>query len=115
MPTAARAEAVATALGLQYGRDYGRAYFGDANLDLLGRAFHEAGDATSFRDLDAALEGRPCGASAELMRTAAHVLTLVRRLADSDALNAAPPPEGEEAGVPAGRAGRGHRLRGRVR
>ena len=102
LPTAARAEAVATALGLQYGRDYGRAYFGDANLDLLGRAFHEAGDATSFRDLDAALEGRPCGASAELMRTAAHVLTLVRRLADSDALNAAPPPEGEEAGVPPG-------------
>ena len=36
------------------------------------------------------------------MRTAAHVLTLVRRLADSDALNAAPPPEGEDAGVPPG-------------
>ena len=52
LPTAARAEAVATALGLQYGRDYGRAYFGDANLELLSRAFHEAGDATSFRDLD---------------------------------------------------------------
>ena len=102
LPTAARAEAVATALGLQYGRDYGRAYFGDANLDLLGRAFHEAGDATSFRDLDKALEGRPCGASAELMRTAAHVLTLVRRLADSDALNAAPPPEGEDGGVAPG-------------
>ena len=102
LPTAARAEAVATALGLQYGRDYGRAYFGDANLELLSRAFHEAGDATSFRDLDKALEGRPCGASAELMRTAAHVLTLVRRLADSDALNAAPPPEGEEASVPPG-------------
>ena len=88
LPTAARAEAVATALGLQYGRDYGRGFYADANLDLLTRGFVQAGDVGSFRDLDAVLAGRPAGAGKDLLKDASHVVTLVRRLADSHALNA---------------------------
>ncbi|MFN3191256.1 MAG: type IV secretory system conjugative DNA transfer family protein [Aureliella sp.] len=87
-PATIQADIIANALGLQYGRDYGRAFYGDANLELLTRALSEAGEPVrSFRQLDRLLAATSKRADREHRRNASHVVHVVKRLADSEALN----------------------------
>jgi len=51
-----KADLITTALGLQYGTDYGRKFFGDANFNLLQAAFTEAPNTCSFADLSKVLK-----------------------------------------------------------
>ena len=88
LPAAMKAEIITNSLGLSYGKDYGRAFYSDANQELMSRAFAQAGQIESFRHLESVLKSRLGKAKSKLMETASHVQSIVRRLADSNGLNA---------------------------
>ena len=84
-----RTDALTAALGLQYGTDYGRKYYSDANYDLLNYALRENPNVTSLAELDEILEGANRFPLPEETRKASlNVRYSVRRLGRSRALNA---------------------------
>lgn len=85
-----RTDVLTAGLGLQYGTDYGRKYYGDANYDLLNRALRNHPDVQNFAELEWALVEAAGDLPSELRRAASHVISSVRRLSRCKALNASP-------------------------
>jgi hypothetical protein len=86
-----RTDILTSSLGLQYGTDYGRGYFSDANSEMLYHALKARPEGvSSFVELAAVLrEKAPFRDVPEDLRTAgAHLGAIINRLADAKALNA---------------------------
>jgi hypothetical protein len=87
-----RTDVLTSALGLQYGTDYGRGYFSDANAELLHRALKVRPDARSFAELAEVLADPRTlrGVSRELRRAGSHLETVINRLASHEPMNVTP-------------------------
>lgn len=87
-----KTDVITTALGLQYGTDYGRGYFSDANAELLFHALKVRPDIDSFRELEQVLGDRYAlrGVSNQVLKDGSHIRTIVSRLAATEALNVTP-------------------------
>lgn len=87
-----KTDVITTALGLQYGTDYGRGYFSDANAELLFHALKARPDIDSFRELEQVLGDRYAlrGVSNQVLKDGSHIRTIVSRLAATEALNVTP-------------------------
>lgn len=85
-----RADILAAGLGLQYGTDYGRSFYSDANAALLHAVFEFNPNIGSFVELLEAIESRDAlqGLSRDIKKAASHIGTVVKRLADWEPLNA---------------------------
>ena len=86
-----KADCITEALGLQYGREYGKAYYTATNLDMLGsvlETFEGSHDLQSFRDVELAIHQNRAGLTGKLRDAASHARMMVNRMADLDALNA---------------------------
>jgi len=86
-----RTDILTSSLGLQYGTDYGRGYFSDANSEMLYHALKARPEGVpSFVELAAVLrEKTPFRSVPEDLRAAgAHLSAIINRLADTQALNA---------------------------
>lgn len=95
-----RADILTAGLGLQYGTDYGRSYFGDANSALLHAVFEFKPDVSSFREIVTVLGDEEFKeiVPRDVRRTATHITTIIKRLADWEPLNIA---AGDEEYAPA--------------
>lgn len=80
-----KTDVVTAALGLQYGTDYGRGFFSDANADLLHRAFQQFPGITSFQRLAQVLPSVTI--PGDTRKAASHLQSIVNRLASTEALN----------------------------
>lgn len=86
-----RADILSAAMGLQYGTEYGRGYFSDANAELLYHALDEMPDLSSFADLREVLKHKSTiPMDPDLRRAASHLGAVVSRLAACEPLNASP-------------------------
>ena len=86
-----KADLLSTALGLQYGTDYGRKYFGDANFNLLQAALEHNANAKSFAQLLPTIaEANFTGVDREIKQAASNLKTSVQRLSSVPALNLVP-------------------------
>ena len=83
-----RTDILTAALGIQYGTDYGRGFFADANADVLAGALKARPNAQSFREIEQAFGWRLPSVSPETRKAGSHVGTLIRRFADCVPLNA---------------------------
>lgn len=84
-----RTDVLTAALGLQYGNDYGRKYYGDANYDVLNYAMREYPDIQSLAELESILLGADRFPLPQKTKEAgSHVRSSIRRLARIKALNA---------------------------
>jgi hypothetical protein len=84
-----RTDVLTAALGLQYGSDYGRKYFGDANFDVLNYALREYPNVESLAELAQILSGAEYFPLPKKTKEAAsNVQSSVRRLSRFKALNA---------------------------
>ena len=86
-----RTDILTASLGLQYGTDYGRGYFSDANSEMLYHALKSRPEGiASFVELAAVLrEKAPFrGVPEDLRAAGAHLNAIINRLADSEPLNA---------------------------
>lgn len=89
MATFQRTDIITAALGLQYGTDYGRKHYGDANFTLLNHVLNERQDVRSFQELSAIFdEVQSFDLEAETKRASTNVRTSVKRLAQCEPLNA---------------------------
>jgi len=84
-----KTDIITAALGLQYGTDYGRGYFADANSDYLYRTLQAHPEIKSFSHLARIL---PTGIGVEnvtydMRKAASHVVSICQRLASTEALN----------------------------
>ena len=95
-----KVDMLTAAMGLQYGRDYGRAYYSDANARMLHAALEHHGDIASFEQLADILADPNAlpGIDREMRQAGAHLGTIVNRLADSEPLNVIPN-DGQAASV----------------
>jgi hypothetical protein len=86
---AQRADILTAALGLQYGTDYGRKYFGDANYEVLLHALEEHPEIQSLAELESILAGiAHFPIAAETKKAGTNVTSSIRRLRNIRALNA---------------------------
>jgi hypothetical protein len=86
-----RADLLQASLGLHYGTDYGRKFYGDANYEMLNYALHSNPNADSFAALEKVLEGSDrFPLHAESKKAGSNVRSSIRRLARLKALNACP-------------------------
>ncbi|MCY2962056.1 MAG: TraM recognition domain-containing protein [Planctomycetota bacterium] len=86
-----RTDVLTNALGLQYGTDYGRKFFGDANFELLQYTFQNYSTADSFAALSEYLAGSArFDLDPETKRAATNAKSSVRRLSGCQPLNASP-------------------------
>lgn len=85
-----QADVITAGLGLQYGDDYGRKYYGDANYDLLCHALRLRPNPQCFSDLELALKQAIMMSSLprKILEAATHVQSSVRRLSRCLPLNA---------------------------
>lgn len=85
-----QADVLTAGLGLQYGDDYGRKYYGDANYDLLCQALRLRPNPQCFSDLELALKQAILMSSLprKILEAATHVQSSVRRLSRCLPLNA---------------------------
>ncbi len=86
-----RTDVLTASLGLQYGTDYGRGFFSDANSEMLFHALKARPEGiASFSELAAVLrEKAPFRNVPEDLRSAgSHLGAIINRLADTKALNA---------------------------
>lgn len=91
LTTYQRTDILTASLGLQYGTDYGRGYFSDANSEMLYHALKSRPEGIpSFVELAAVLrEKAPFrGVPEDLRAAGAHLNAIINRLADSRPLNA---------------------------
>lgn len=84
-----KTDIVTASLGLQYGTDYGRGYFSDANSDYLYRTIQAHPGIKSFEHLARIL---PSGygvenVTYEMRKAASHIVSISQRLATTKALN----------------------------
>lgn len=83
-----RTDFISAALGLNYGTEYGRKYFGDSNFDVLYYALQSRPDISSFGQLADVLKHiKQFGIDAETKKAASHIGSAVRRLARLPSLN----------------------------
>ena len=83
-----KADLLSTALGLQYGTDYGRKFFSDANFKMLQNALIAKPSTKSFQELNNALEDdRGRYVDRETRMAAANLRTSVSRLASIPQIN----------------------------
>lgn len=86
-----RADILATSMGLEYGTDYGRSYYGDANLELIHKALELNPKLTSFAELAPILADKKLRRiNSQLWRDASHAVATVNRLAQCEALSPSP-------------------------
>ena len=87
-----KVDMLTTAMGLQYGRDYGRAYYSDANARMLHALLAQHGDIESFERMADILDdvNGLQGVDRELRQAGAHLGAIVNRLADTEAINVVP-------------------------
>lgn len=87
-----RTDLLTASLGLQYGTDYGRGFFSDANAELLYHALRARPDIESFVDLAGVLKQREPfrTVSAQLKMAGSHLAAIVTRLGATEALNVTP-------------------------
>jgi hypothetical protein len=87
-----RTDLLTASLGLQYGTDYGRGFFSDANAELLYHALRARPHLGSFRELSQVLKEREPfrTVSAQLKMAGSHLAAIVTRLGSTEALNARP-------------------------
>ena len=73
-------------MGLQYGTDYGRGYFSDANAELLFHAFQARPEMASFDELQDVLADRYTlrMVSNQLIQAGSHIRAIVSRLAATE-------------------------------
>ena len=84
-----RTDIITAALGLQYGSDYGRKYYGDANYDVLNYALRKHPHVQSLAELEQILLGaKTFELPEETKKAGTHVRSSARRLARIKALNA---------------------------
>lgn len=84
-----RADILTAAMGLQYGSDYGRAYYGDANTELFYHALQQTPNLASFQELSEILQNKDkFRMDRKLRDDASHLLGIVNRLAACEPLNA---------------------------
>lgn len=90
-----RTDLLTASLGLQYGTDYGRGFFSDANAELLYHALRARPDVGSFVELSQILKQREPfrNVSAQLKMAGSHLAAIVTRLGSSEALNVRPGPD----------------------
>ncbi|MCC7334674.1 MAG: DUF87 domain-containing protein [Pirellulaceae bacterium] len=81
-----KTDIITAALGLQYGTDYGRGFYSDANAEYLYRTLTEYPEIKSFAEL-ARLLPRVDGISKEVKKNASHLISVTQRLAATEALN----------------------------
>lgn len=91
----AKADVLTSAMGLQYGTDYGQGYFSSANTALLHEALKLNPKIRSFRELAAAIGSLATGVAKgidlhpEIRKAGVHVWEVAKRLAALEPLNAA--------------------------
>ena len=84
-----RTDIITAALGLQYGSDYGRKYYGDANYDVLNYALRKHPHVQSLAELEEILLGaKTFELPEETKKAGTHVRSSARRLSRIKALNA---------------------------
>lgn len=89
LATFQRTDVLTAALGLQYGTDYGRKHYGDANYTLLNHVLNERQDVRSFQELAVIFEDiQSFDIETETKRASTNVRTAVKRLALCEPLNA---------------------------
>ncbi|MFN3194031.1 MAG: type IV secretory system conjugative DNA transfer family protein [Aureliella sp.] len=89
-----KTDVLTSALGLQYGTDYGRGYYSDANADYLYRVLQAHPGIRSFQDLASILpSGRGVDVTAKMREAATHSISIVQRLACTETLNVVPGPD----------------------
>jgi type IV secretory system conjugative DNA transfer VirD4/TraG family protein len=87
-----RADILTAAMGLQYGTDYGRAFYAASNLELLHQALVKNPDIDSFSELAELLgDPRQLKMPNELRRAASQFHAVVSRLASCEAIDGGPP------------------------
>lgn len=95
LPLQTRADMLTSAMGLQYGTDYGQGYFSTANTALMHEALKINPDVRSFQELAETIgevsTGKPKVGGhelhAEIRKAGIHVLEVTKRLASFEALN----------------------------
>lgn len=90
-----RTDLLTASLGLQYGTDYGRGFFSDANAELLYHALRARPHVGSFVELSQILKQREPfrNVSAQLKMAGSHLAAIVTRLGSTEALNVRPGPD----------------------
>ncbi|MCB0324632.1 MAG: hypothetical protein KDD69_13715 [Bdellovibrionales bacterium] len=94
-----RTDLLTASLGLQYGTDYGRGFFSDANAELLYHALRARPETNSFVELANVLKQREpfLMVSNQLKMAGSHLAAIVTRLASTEALNTRPGPDVDPA------------------
>ena len=83
-----KTDLLTTALGLQYGTDYGRKYFGDSNFSFLQAALKRSHRVPSFAGLQHLLKDKAAlNISKKTIDDGSNVVTSVERLATIEPLN----------------------------
>ncbi|QEG01538.1 AAA-like domain protein [Stieleria maiorica] len=83
-----KTDVITAALGLQYGTDYGRGFYADANADYLYRTLQAHRHIRSFKQLAEILPtGIDVPYAAEVRKNASHLVSISQRLASTEALN----------------------------
>jgi type IV secretory pathway TraG/TraD family ATPase VirD4 len=84
-----RTDILLNALGLQYGTDYGKAYFSDANAQMLFHAMKAKPTARSFQELVSVLRNPSnfVHVSKAIVRDGSHLMAIIERLASFAPLN----------------------------
>ncbi len=89
LSTYQKADILTAGMGLQYGTDYGRAYFADANTRVLYEALRQDPNVASFADLEDLLFAPQLEQvlGKKTVEAGTHVRAIVSRLAATEALN----------------------------
>ncbi len=83
-----KTDVITAALGLQYGTDYGRGHYSDANANYLHRTLQQFPNIGSFQKLAQPLQNPTPGRfSREDIKDASHLVSIVKRLASTESLN----------------------------
>ena len=84
-----RADVLSAAMGLQYGKDYGKSYYSDANSEVLYKAINKYPGTSSFSELAEILRNKKdLQVERKILQDASHLGTAINRLAACESLNA---------------------------
>ncbi len=95
LPLGVKADLLTSAMGLQYGTDYGQGYYSTANTALLHEALKLSPNAKTFQELAEVLgdlafnRAKGIDLHPEIRKAGIHVHEVVKRLASFEALNVA--------------------------
>lgn len=85
-----RTDMVTTALGLQYGTDYGQSYFSSANAERLYMIYEGEPDVSSFARMAELVKEPPRNLPQDLRSSVGHIRACLSRMAECEPLNAHP-------------------------